>query len=161
MAVSIGDAVPGRVEIDYDSIDEAFPEVDPGLRPFGSWVLVQKRSPMTRTRSGFVLPDETQETEFWNTQVCKVIALGPVAFRNRDTLDPWIECQGEDGEFKPWCKAGDYVRVPKYGGDVWFEHLPAEWGDRYRTEKAFFQNFRDLDLIGAITCNPLDVVAYI
>lgn len=160
MAVSIGN-LPARVELDYDSIDEAFPAVDAGLRPFGSWVLVQKRSPMTRTKGGIAIPVDSQETEFWNTQVCKVISLGPVAFKNRDTLEPWVECRGDDGEFKPWCSPGDYIRVPKYGGDIWKVPLTEEMGDRYRSNQAFFQNFRDLDVIGAITCNPLDVVAYI
>ena len=160
MVARIG-SLPASIELDYDSIDEAFPEVDVGLRPFGSWVLIQKRSPMTRTRGGIEIPIDTQETEFWNTQVAKVVALGPVAFKNRDTLEPWVECRGEDGEFVPWCKGGDYVRVPKYGGDLWPVPLPKAWGSRYRTQTAFFQNFRDLDLIGSITCNPLDVVAYI
>ena len=66
-----------RSSLDYDSLAEAFPEVKAGLRPFGSKVLVQIRSPMKQTKSGFFLPDETVETERWNTQVAKVIALGP------------------------------------------------------------------------------------
>ena len=91
MIANVSDMVDRGVELDYDSIEEAFPSVDCGHVPFGSWVLVQKRSPMTRTRGGLELPDETQQTEFWNTQVCKVIALGPVAYKNRDTLEPWPE----------------------------------------------------------------------
>ena len=62
-----------RIALDYDDVDQAFPEVEPGLTPFGSRVLVQKRSPRTRLKSGLVVPHETQETEFWNTQVAKVI----------------------------------------------------------------------------------------
>jgi len=75
-----------RSILDYESIDQAFPEADPGLVPFGSRVLVQKRSPRETTRGGIVVPHETQETEFWNTQVAKVITLGPAAFKNRDSL---------------------------------------------------------------------------
>ena len=41
----------------YDSIDQAFPEVDPGFIPFGSRVLVQIRTPMLTTRGGIVVPD--------------------------------------------------------------------------------------------------------
>jgi hypothetical protein len=74
-----------RSILDYDSLDQAFPEADAGLVPFGSRVLVQKRSPREVTRGGIVVPHETQETEFWNTQVAKVIALGPAAFKNRDS----------------------------------------------------------------------------
>jgi co-chaperonin GroES (HSP10) len=104
-----------RSILDYDSIDQAFPEADPGLVPFGSRVLVQKRSPREVTKGGIVVPHETQETEFWNTQVAKVIALGPAAFKNRDSLEVWPE-----GD---WCEIGAYVRVPKYGGDKWFVDL--------------------------------------
>ncbi len=137
-----------RTILDYDSIEQAFPEADPGLVPFGSRILVQKRSPRAVTKGGIVVPHETQETEFWNTQVAKVVALGPAAFKNRDTLDLWPE-----GE---WCAEGDYVRVPKYGGDTWFVDLPDN-----DAEKACFVLFNDLDLIGKITCDPMDVIAYL
>ena len=142
-----------RLELDYDSVDQAFPEVDPGLVPYGSRILVQKRSPRTRLKSGLYVPDETQETEFWNTQVAKVITLGPAAFKNRDTLEVWPE-----GE---WCKKGTYVRVPKYGGDKWFVEVPEEEAQRTGVEKACFVLFNDLDMVGEITCDPMDVIAYL
>lgn len=142
-----------RSELDYESIDQAFPEADPGLVPFGSRVLVQKRSARTVTKGGIVVPHETQETEFWNTQVAKVISLGPAAFKNRDTLQPWPE-----GD---WAKVGDYVRVPKYGGDKWFVDLSDEQRQQIGVEQACFCLFNDLDLIGQITCDPMDVIAYL
>ena len=142
-----------RLELDYDSVDQAFPEVDPGLVPFGSRILVQKRSPRTRLKSGLYVPDETQETEFWNTQVAKVITLGPAAFKNRDTLEVWPE-----GE---WCKEGTYVRVPKYGGDTWFVEVSEAEAERTGVEKACFVLYNDLDMIGEITCDPMDVIAYL
>lgn len=140
-------------ELAYDSIEQAFPEVDPGLVPFGSRVLVQKRSARKVTKGGIIVPDETQETEFWNTQVAKVITLGPGAFKNRDSLEVWPE-----GE---WCEPGTYVRVPKYGGDTWFVDLSNEVRQQTGAEQACFVLFNDLDLIGQITCDPLEVVAYL
>ena len=142
-----------RLELDYDSIDQAFPEIDPGLVPFGSRILVQKRSPRAVTKGGIIVPDESRETEFWNTQVAKVITLGPAAFKNRDTLEVWPE-----GE---WCEPGAYVRVPKYGGDTWFVDLPDTVRQATGIEKACFVLFNDLDLIGQITCDPMDVIAYL
>ena len=142
-----------RTALDYESIDQAFPEADAGLIPFGSRVLVQKRSPRAVTRGGIVVPHETQETEFWNTQVAKVITLGPGAFKNRDTLEAWPE-----GD---WCKPGAYVRVPKYGGDKWFVDLDPAVAQATGTEQACFVLFNDLDLIGEITCDPMDVIAYL
>ena len=141
------------LQLDFDSVDHAFPGMDPGFRPFGSRVLVQKRSPRMRLKSGLYVPNETQETEFWNTQVAKVIALGPVAFKNRDTLEAWKE-----GD---WCKPGTYVRIPKYGGDPWFVLVPEAEAERTGVEKACFVVFNDLNLIGEITCDPMDVIAYL
>lgn len=130
-----------------DPIEEAFPKADPGLKPLGHRILVQIRSPKLKSAGGIVLGNDTRETEKWNTQVAKVIDLGPVAFCNRDTLKPWPEGQ--------WCKVGDFVRVPKYGGDRW--EVPVEG----REEPALFVLFKDLDIIGQITGDPLAVVAFI
>lgn len=135
--------------IQYDTLEEAFPAADPQLIPFGTDVLVQIRTPKKRTKGGLYLPEESRETELWNTQVAKVIAMGPVAFCNRETLQPW----GEGA----WCKVGDYVRVPKYGGDRW-------WADTHASTdvKALFVLFDDLVMKGRIPDDKvLDMVAYI
>lgn len=137
----------GESSLAYESLDQAFPDVDPGLRPFGSKVLVQIRTPMRRTKSGFYLPEESRETEQWNTQVSKVIELGPVAYRNRDTLELWPE-----GE---WVHPGAFVRCPKYGGDRWEVPVP------YSNDAALFVLFNDLELGGEITGDPLEMVAFI
>jgi co-chaperonin GroES (HSP10) len=131
---------------------EAFPMVDPGLVPFGERVLVQLRTPKATSSGGIVLPKDTRETEKWNIQVGKIVAMGPTAFKNRDTMQTWPE-----GE---WVKAGEFVRVPKYGGDRWAVTIP---GRRARDEEDFalFVIFKDLELIGLITGNPLDVIAFI
>jgi len=136
-----------RSTFDYDSLKQAFPEVDPGCGAFGSRVLVQIRTPKTKTAGGLYLPEETRETELWNTQVAKVILLGPVAFRNRETLELWPE-----GE---WCKPGDYVRVPKYGGDRWKVQVPGS------NDEALFVLFNDLNMVAPITGDPLAIVAFI
>jgi len=131
----------------YAAISEAFPDVQCGILPFGSRVLVQIRTPKTQSAGGIYMPNETRETEIWNTQVAKVIAMGPGAFRNRDTLELWPE-----GE---WCHEGHFVRVPKYGGDRWQVPVPQTG------ESALFTIFRDLDIIGRVEGDPLAIVAYI
>ena len=135
--------------LDYDSLQQAFPEVPSRMRrPFGSRVLVQIRTARTRTKSGFILPEEVRDTEQWNTQVGKIISLGPVAFRNRDTLEPWPEGL--------WAGPGTYVRCPKYGGDRWQEPVPGS------SDLALFVLFRDLDLGGEVAEEDvLDIVAYL
>lgn len=142
-----------RAEFDYENLGQAFPTVDCGLTPFGSRLIVQKRSPRTVTRGGIIVPEDSQDTEFWNTQVAKVISLGPGAFKNRDTLEIWPE--------GAWCGEGAYVRVPKYGGDKWFVSLPDAESARIGVGKACFCIFNDLDIIGEITCDPMEVIAYL
>jgi co-chaperonin GroES (HSP10) len=138
-----------KSSIAYDSLEQAFPVADPDLIPFGTDVLVQIRTPRTRTKGGIYLPEESRETDLWNMQVAKVIALGPVAFHNRETLEPWPE--------GAWCKPGDYVRVPKYGGDRWWVDVPGS-----EDGKALFVLFDDLVMKGRIPEDRvLSVVAYI
>ena len=91
--------------------ENLFPVIDPNLRPFGSRVLVQIRRARTRSRGGIIFSDQTKDTELDNTCVAKVISVGPLAYRNRNTMELWPE-----GE---WCGIGDFVRVPRYGGDRW------------------------------------------
>jgi co-chaperonin GroES (HSP10) len=124
----------------------AFPDADPGVRPFGSRVLVQIRNPRQKTVGGILIDIGSQETEKWNTQVAKVVSVGPLAFKNRDTMKPWPE-----GD---WCKEGDFVRVPKYGGDRWEVDL----GDK---GVAMYVIFNDLDIVGRVTTDPLKIRAFI
>lgn len=136
-----------RTSLAYESLEQAFPVVDAGLRPFGSKVLVQIRTPMMKTKEGILIPEESRDTELWNTQVSKVISLGPVAFRDRDTLDLWPE--------GAWVIPGAFVRCPKYGGDRWEVNVPGTM------DPALFALFNDLELSGEITGDPLEMVAFL
>lgn len=140
--------IPDSDQTHEDAMSFAFPDIDCGVKPYGSRVVVQIRRPKTVTDGGIVIPDEARETEKWNTQVSKVVMLGPAAFKNRDTLEPWPE-----GD---WCQAGTFVRVPKYGGDRWEVPVPDAPHD-----PALFALFNDLDLLGEFSGNPLKVKAFI
>ena len=132
------------------ALQEAFPAVDPGALPVGGRILVQWRATRkTVTASGIVLVEETKETEKWNNQVAKVIALGPLAFKKRDSLDPWPEGN--------WIEVGDYVRMPKWGGDRW--EVP--YGNSEDGETALFSVFNDHEVIAKVTGDPLKVKAFL
>lgn len=134
------------------TLDEAFPAVDPGCLPLGGRVMVQfKQVPKKTTASGIILVEDTKETEKWNTQVAKVIALGPLAFKKRDTMEDWPE--------GTWAKVGDFVRVPKWGGDRWEVPYGEEVdGDQ---DMALFSVFNDHELISMVTGDPLKVKAFL
>lgn len=133
-----------------NAIAEAFPAADAGVQPFGSRVLVQIRTPKTKTAGGLILHSESRDTEKWNTQVARVVNVGPLAFKNRDTMQSWPEGS--------WCNPGDFVRVPKYGGDRWEVPLGMKDGNN---ESAMFVIFNDLDIIGQVTGDPLAIKAFI
>jgi len=131
-----------------NAMEEAFPAVDAGIQPFGSRVLIQIRTPKKKSAGGIIIDIHgSNETEKWNTQIGKVVALGPLAFKNRNDMKTWPE-----GE---WCKAGEYVRVAKYGGDRWEVKIPG------KDESAMFVIFNDLDIIGQVTGDPLAIRAFI
>lgn len=136
-----------KVAFSYNSVDEAFPPCDPGIKPFGSRVLVQVRTPKKKTAGGIILTSETRETDAWNTQIAKVLDMGELAFKNRTTMERWPEGN--------WCEVGDFVRVPKYGGDRWT--VKVNDGD----DEALLVIFNDLDLIGKVTGDPLAIKAFI
>lgn len=133
------------------TLEEAFPNVDPMIKPLGARVLVQLRAVKERVSSaGIVLPDEVKETEKWNTQVGKVLAVGPIAFKKRDSNEPWPE--------GAWAEVGDFVRVVKWGGDRWEVDYEYENGLK---GKALFTFFNDHELIGKVTGDPRVIKAFI
>lgn len=132
------------------TLAEAFPKIDPLMAPYGARVLVQLRAVKDKvTSSGIYIPEETKETEKWNTMIGKVLAVGPIAFKKRDTMEPWPE--------GVWCQVGDYVRVPKWGGDRW----EIDFEENGAKGKALFTFFNDHEIIGKVTGDPRDIKAFI
>jgi len=127
-------------------LQDAFPAVDPGAIPLGARILVQLRIAKKRmTESGIILPEETRDTERAQNPVAKVVAMGPLAFKKRDTLEPWVE--------GIWCEVGDYIRVPKWTGDRWL--VP------HGEDSVEFMVLNDHEAIAKITGNPLEVRAFV
>lgn len=129
----------------------AFPSVDPGAKPLGGRILVQlRRTKKKATSAGIILVEETKETEKWNNMVAKVIEIGPLAFKHRETMLPWPEGS--------WCAPGDFIRVPKWGGDRWEVKVP---GDDDLEDPALFMILNDHEVIAKVTGDPLAMRAFI
>lgn len=128
----------------------AFPDVQPGMDPFGGRVVIQLRRIKKKTAGKIILVEETKENEKWNNMIGKVVRIGPLAFKNRDTMQPWPE--------GTWAEVGDYVRVPKWGGDRWEIRVP---GDDDQEDPVLFMTLNDHELIAKVTGNPLSFKAYV
>ena len=131
-------------------LEWAFPSVDPGAKPLGGRILVQLRRTKKKTSgSGIILVEETKETEKWQNMVAKVIYVGPLAFKHRDTMQSWPEGS--------WCEPGDFIRVPKWGGDRWEVEVPGQPDE----DPALFAVFNDHEMIAKVTGDPLTMRAYL
>ena len=139
--------ISNTVDFDYASIDEAFPPCDPGIEPLGSRVIVQVRTPKSVSKGGIHLITEVRETELANTQTVKVIAVGPLAFKNRNTMALWPE--------GAWAQPGDFVRAPRYGGDRFTVKNADGEGD------SLFVVWNDMDLVAKVTGDPTKFKAFL
>jgi co-chaperonin GroES (HSP10) len=109
-----------------------------------------RRTKQKTTGTGIILVEETKETEKWNNMVAKVIEVGPLAFKNRDSMQGWPEGS--------WCEVGDYIRVPKWGGDRW-EVKVNEEDDR--EDPALFMILNDHEIIAKVIGDPLAMKAFL
>jgi co-chaperonin GroES (HSP10) len=129
----------------------AFPSVEPGAKPLGGRILVQlRRTKKKATSAGIILIEETKEAEKWNNMVAKVIEIGPLAFKNRETMQGWPEGS--------WCEVGDYIRVPKWGGDRW--EVKVEGQDDHE-DPALFMILNDHEVIAKVIGDPLAMKAFL
>ena len=139
------------VAFDDAELAWAFPSVDPGAKPLGGRILVQlRRTKKKATSAGIILVEETKEAEKWNNMVAKVLMIGPLAFKNRDTMQGWPEGS--------WCEVGDYIRVPKWGGDRWEVKVP---GEDDLEDPALFMVLNDHEVIAKVTGDPLAMKAFL
>ena len=135
------------LDVSHVEIAELFPEVDAEFEPFGHRVIVQVRRVVEKTASGIYLPPSAQEAESYNGQVGKLIAVGGLAFRNRTTGAAWPE--------GIWAKVGQYVKVPRWGGDRWTIHPADGLGP------VSIAILGDMDIIGLYTGDVRKVRAHL
>jgi co-chaperonin GroES (HSP10) len=129
-----------------DELQWAFPDIPSGQSPFGGRVIVQLRR-IKKKAGMIIIVDETKENEKWNNMIGKVVAVGPLAFKNRDTMQSWPEGS--------WAQVGDFVRVPRWGGDRWERPVPDD------EDPVLFMTLNDHELIAKVTDNPLSFKAFV
>jgi len=139
-----------QTEADPTELAWAFPEVRPGQAPYGGRVVVQLRR-IKKNAGKIILVEETKENEKWNNMIGKVVSIGPLAFKNKDTMASWPEGS--------WAEVGDYVRVPRWGGDRW--ERPVFGEENGDLNPVLFMTINDHELIAKVTDNPLSFKAYV
>jgi|SRR5579864_4092058 len=90
---------------------EPRPEIDRiqgALEPAGFRILVRiPNLPAQMKKNSLIMPEETRRLEEFAQVVGQVIALGPLAYRDRKRF----------GFFRRrWCKPGDFVMMRAYSG---------------------------------------------
>ena len=135
-------------ESDQAELAWAFPNVEPGQAPFGGRVIVQLRR-IKKNVGKIILVEETKENEKWNNMIGRVVSIGPLAFKNRETMASWPEGS--------WAQVGDFVRVPRWGGDRWERNVPGE----EEQEPVLFMTINDHEVIAKITDDPLSFKTYV
>lgn len=124
-------------ERDFETLEEAFPECVSGVVPLGARILLQLKSIKKASKGGILLVKETRETESAQSMIAKVIAIGPLAFLNRETAEAWKE--------GAWVAVGDYCRVPRWSGDRFSVPHPTDDQD-----EVSFQVMNDFELFAKV-----------
>lgn len=135
------------LSVEHKDLDELFPKVELDFEPFGHRVVVQVRRVVNKTSSGIILAKESKETEAYNNIIGKVLAVGPLAFKKRTTGETWPE--------GVWSVVGDFVRIPRYGGDRWVYDM------NDGLDPIHIVLFSDADLLGKYTGDVRKVRAHI
>jgi len=128
----------------------AFPDVPAGQAPLGGRVIVQLRR-IKKNAGKIILVEETKENEKWNNMIGRVVAIGPLAYRNRETMATWPEGS--------WAEIGDYVRVPRWGGDRWERPVIGE--ENGNLNPVLFMTINDHEVIAKVTDDPLSFKVYV
>ncbi len=104
--VQMGKSVKNDLWI-TDPEEVADPEVLPELPGFH--VLIRPVSVKSQTKGGILLPDSTKEDMSYLTTVGRVVALGDLAYMDKDKFPAGA-----------WCNVGDYVCYGKHTGTKLF-----------------------------------------
>lgn len=114
-----------------------FPEVDCGREPLGNKITVQLML-VSKKKGSIILASDTQEFNKNSTVVCRVVKVGQIAYRDRNSGETWKE--------GAWCNVGDIVLMPRYGGYNRVE-IPLS-GDPDQT--VIFATYNDYDVVDKV-----------
>ena len=103
--------------------------------PTGWRILIMPYDPPKVTKGGIEKPDDVHERERLAINVGLVMAVGPLAYRDRRKFgDP----DNENENWQPWCKEKDWVIFGRYAGS------------RFKIEDGELRFLNDDEILGVV-----------
>ena len=156
-------ATIGGTQKHSQTMEEAFPDASSwvaNMVPLGNTVLVQLCNAKKISAGGIVIPGESQDFAGDQTRVGKIVSMGPLAYRDRQTYEFWKEGQ--------WVHVGDFVRVPAFAGIDKYRvkvgaHVMEDVNGKEHRDPiwAVFATYNDFDMKLLIKGDPRDIVDYV
>ena len=90
---------------DGKAVEKQKKELDKVPNPTGYRITLFPLKLDSKTKSGIILTDDTVQESQLTTNICKVLKVGPDAYKDKDKFPTG-----------PWCKEDDWVLITRYAG---------------------------------------------
>ena len=90
---------------DGKAVEKQKKELDKVPNPSGYRITLFPLKLDNKTKSGIHLTDETVQESQLTTNICKVLKVGPDAYKDKEKFPTG-----------PWCKVDDWVLITRYAG---------------------------------------------
>ena len=90
---------------DGKAVEKQKKELEKVPNPTGYRIVLFPLKLDSKTKSGIILTDETVTESQLTTNICKVLKVGPDAYKDKDKFPTG-----------PWCKQDDWVLITRYAG---------------------------------------------
>ena len=90
---------------DGKAVEKQKKELDKVPNPTGYRITLFPLKLDSKTKSGIILTDDTVQESQLTTNICKVLKVGPDAYKDKEKFPTG-----------PWCKQDDWVLITRYSG---------------------------------------------
>tara|TARA_R100001509_G_scaffold13228_1_gene6817 strand:+ start:284 stop:691 length:408 start_codon:yes stop_codon:yes gene_type:complete len=119
---------------DGKAVEKQKKEIEKVPTPVGWRMVLFPLKLDSKTKSGLYLTDDTVEQSQVSTNICKVLKVGPEAYKDKEKFPSG-----------PWCKEGDWVLITRYAGS------------RIRIEDGELRIINDDEIIATVK-DPRDIL---
>jgi co-chaperonin GroES (HSP10) len=119
---------------DGKAVEKQKKEIEKVPTPVGWRIVLFPLKLDSKTKSGLYLTDDTVEQSQVSTNICKVLKVGPEAYKDKEKFPSG-----------PWCKEGDWVLITRYAGS------------RIRIEDGELRIINDDEIIATVN-DPRDIL---